>query len=145
MTDDIITRLEYLTVRHCSSHKLIMLSRVAVGVIPPFGSLIMMLHCILLVCGIHSTLTQWIYDCSLFGFVAWIILSFGFGFCWVHRAFISYGMLVTFCIDYQRTVGVGSWLIPLRWLSIIIGIILFVFFIERKAWTKFVIYNIKKK
>ena len=145
MTDDLITRLEFLAVRHCGAHKLIMLSRVAVGVIPPFGSLIMILHCVLLLCGIRSTLTQWIYDCSLFGFVAWIIISFGFGFCWVHRAFVTYGVLVTFCIDFQRTIGFGSWLMPLRWSAVIMGITLFAFFIKRKAWTEFVSHNIKRK
>lgn len=144
MMQDLITRIEFATVRHCSTHKLMMMSRIAVGVIPPFGSLVMLLHCILLVAGFQSTITQWVFDCSAFGFVAWILISLAFGFCWVHRAFISYGVFVTFCIDWQRTIGFGAMLHPLRWTAVIIGVTLFVFFIRRQAWMEFAEHNINR-
>lgn len=113
------------------------MSRVVVGVVPLIGSLVMLIHCALLLDGIHSYFTEWIFDCSVFGFIAWIIISFAFGFCWVHRAFCTYGMLISFCIDFQRTFGFGSLLIPMRWLALVAGLILFAFFIREKAWKEF--------
>lgn len=117
-------------------------SRLLVGIIPMVGAFVMFLHCCLLSLGYRARLTEWIYDCSVFGFVAWIIVSLAYGFCWVHRAFITYGVAVSFCIDFQRTVGFGSLLQPLHILMVGIGAFLLFVFVRLKAWNEFYDRNI---
>lgn len=118
------------------------MSRVVLGLIPPTGALVMLLHCVLLTIGVKVELTEWVFDCSLFGFVAWIIVSLAYGFCWVHRAFITYGVLMSFCIDYQRTIGFGFMLQPLHVTMVVLGSVLFFVFIKKKAWREFYVRNI---
>lgn len=117
-------------------------SRVVIGIIPPIGSLVMLLHCSLLSLGIKVKLTEWIFDCSLFGFVAWIVVSLAYGFCWVHRAFITYGVMISFCIDFQRTIGFGILREPLHLAMVALGVLLFYIFIKKKAWKEFYNRNI---
>lgn len=112
-------------------------SRFVVGIVPPVGSLVMLLHCCLLLSGYRFKMTEWIFDCSLLGAMAWFSLSFAMGFCWVHRAFITYGVLISFCIDFQRCFGFGVLLTPMRTLMVCLGVSLFAFFIRRKAWNEF--------
>lgn len=113
------------------------MSRFVIGVVPPIGAIIGLLHCSMLLGNYRFPMTEWLYDCSLLGAVSWFITSFAFGFCWIHRAFISYGVLVSLCIDYQRTFGLGSLLTPMRTLMVCLGVSLFAFFIRRKAWNEF--------
>ena len=47
-------------------------SRLIIGIIPPVGALVMLIHCSLLYMGYREKLAEWIFDCSLFGFIAWI-------------------------------------------------------------------------
>lgn len=83
------------------------ISRISVATIPLVAMLIMWGHCCLLLAGIDPKLTQWVFDSSLLGYVAWIIISLSFGFCRMHRVFITYDMLTTACVDWQRSVGFG--------------------------------------
>lgn len=117
-------------------------SRVVIGVIPPTGALVMLVHCALLSLGFRARLTEWIFDCSLFGFVAWIVVSLAYGFCWVHRAFITYGVMVSFCIDFQRTLGFGFMRHPLHLAMVALGVFLFYVFFKKKAWEEFYVRNI---
>lgn len=117
-------------------------SRVIIGIIPPIGAFVMLLHCAILSMGINIKLTEWIFDCSLFGFVAWIAVSLAYGFCWVHRAFITYGVMISFCIDFQRTIGFGFLREPLHLTMVALGIILFYIFVKKKAWQEFYVRNI---
>lgn len=113
------------------------MSRFVIGVVPPIGALIGLLHCSMLLGNYRFPMTEWLYDCSLLGAVSWFITSFAFGFCWIHRAFVSYGVLVSFCIDFQRTFGFGSLLFPARLSMVLLGVFLFAMFFYRKAWQEF--------
>nr|WP_294873551.1 hypothetical protein [Prevotella sp.] len=113
-----------------------------IGIIPTVGALIMLVHCTLLSFGILVKLTEWIFDCSIFGFIAWIIVSLAYGFCWVHRAFATYGVLISFCIDFQRSFGFGVLRQPLHLLMVALGLLLFFVFIKKKAWYEFYDRNI---
>lgn len=135
--NDYITRRERIILSLLGKCRIWRMSRVVVGIIPLVGSLTMLAHCVLLLCGLRSIFTEWIFDCSVFGFVAWILISLAFGFCWLHRAFCTYGVLVSFCIDFQRTFGFGSMLIPMRLCVVLVGLILFVVFVYDKAWREF--------
>lgn len=112
-------------------------SRFVVGVVPPLGAFFMLLHVCVLLSGGRLWMKEWIFDCSLLGALAWLSLSFAMGFCWVHRAFISYGVLISACIDFQRCFGFGSLLTPMRTAMVCLGVLLFAFFIRRKAWNEF--------
>lgn len=117
-------------------------SRVIIGIIPPIGALVMLVHCALLSIGLNIKMTEWIFDCSLFGFVAWIAVSLAYGFCWVHRAFITYGTMISFCIDFQRTVGFGFLREPMHIIMVALGVVLFFVFVKKKAWREFYDRNI---
>lgn len=113
-----------------------------IGIIPPVGAFVMLVHCTLLSFGIRVKLTEWIFDCSLFGFIAWIIVSLAYGFCWVHRAFSTYRVLISFCIDFQRSFGFGVLSHPMHLLMVALGLLLFFIFIKKKAWNEFYERNI---
>lgn len=140
--EDYIERHERVLLTALGKSWLWRMSRVLVGIIPPIGAFVMFVHCVLLSVGIKAKLTEWIYDCSVFGFVAWMIVSFAYGFCWVHRAFVTYGVLISFCIDFQRTIGFGVLRQPLHLAMVILGLFLFYVFFRKKAWNEFYYRNI---
>lgn len=142
MDEDYIERHEKALLSALGKSWLWKMSRVLIGVIPPIGACVMLLHCILLSLGINVKLTEWIFDCSVFGFVAWIITSLAYGFCWVHRAFITYGMLISFCIDFHRTIGFGMILQPMHIAMVALGLLLFYVFVKKKAWNEFYVRTI---
>lgn len=84
--EDFIERKEKVLLAALGKSWLWKASRLIIGIIPPVGALVMLVHCTLLSFGIRVKLTEWIFDCSLFGFIVWIIISLAYGFCWVHRA-----------------------------------------------------------
>lgn len=139
---DYIERREKVLLSLLGKSRIWKMSRLVIGLIPPIGSLVMLIHCLLLSVGVKVKLTEWIFDCSLFGFVAWIIVSLAYGFCWVHRAFITYGVLISFCIDFQRTIGFGIMRQPLHIAMVVLGAFLFFIFIKKKAWKEFYNRNI---
>ena len=140
--EDYIERKEKVLLSALGKSWLWKASRLIVGVIPPVGALVMLLHCILLSCGFKAKLTEWVFDCSLFGFVAWLVVSLAYGFCWVHRAFITYGVLISFCIDFQRSFGFGFLREPLHLFTVALGLFLFFVFFKKKAWNEFYERNI---
>lgn len=140
--DQIITELDGSVSSGLGKRWLWRTSRFLIGVIPPIGCLVMLIHCCCLLGGYIFLPTEWIFDCSLLGSLAWFVTSFAFGFCWVHRAFLTYGVAISFCIDFQRCIGFGDFLYPLRYTMVAIGFLLFVFFIRRKAWREFYNRNI---
>lgn len=142
MDDDIIAKIERYVIANIGKSIIWRASRLIVGIIPPLGAFVMLCHCTLLLNNIHFCMTEWLFDCSLLGAVAWLIVSLAYGFCWVHRAFITYGVMIGFCIDFQRTFGFGSMLIPLRYAMVILGVVLFAIFIHKKAWEEFYHRNI---
>ena len=135
--DIYITRLDRRLYLFLGRSWLWRFSRFVVGVVPPVGALVMLLHCCVLLSGGKLWMTEWIFDCSLLGALAWFSLSLAMGFCWVHRAFITYGVLISFCIDFQRCFGFGALLTPLRISMVVLGVLLFAFFFKRKAWSEF--------
>ena len=140
--EDFIERKEKVLLAALGKSWLWKASRLIIGIIPPVGALVMLIHCTLPSFGIRAKLTEWVFDCSLFGFIAWIIVSLAYGFCWVHRAFATYGVLISFCIDFQRSFGFGVLRQPLQLLMVALGLLLFFVFIKKKAWNEFYERNI---
>lgn len=78
--EDFIERKEKVLLAALGKSWLWKASRLIIGIIPPVGAFVMLVHCTLLSFGIRVKLTEWIFDCSLFGFIAWIIVSLAYGF-----------------------------------------------------------------
>lgn len=142
--DDFIARRERIMLALLGRCRIWKASRLAVGVVPVVGALVMLIHCTLLSFGVRCYLSEWVFDCSVFGYVAWVIVSFAYGFCWLHRAFCTYGVAVSFCIDFQRAVGFGHYLPAMHVAMVAAGVALFAFFIRHKAWHVFCA-NMRKK
>lgn len=124
--EDFIERKEKVLLAALGKSWLWKASRLIIGIIPPVGAFVMLVHCTLL----------------SFGFIAWIIVSLAYGFCWVHRAFSTYRVLISFCIDFQRSFGFGVLCHPLHLLMVALGLLLFFIFIKKKAWNEFYERNI---
>lgn len=136
--EDFIERKEKILLAALGKSWLWKASRLIIGIIPPVGAFVMLVHCILLSFGFRVKLTEWIFDCSLFGFIAWIIVSLAYGFC----SFATYGVLISFCIDFQRSFGFGVLRQPLHLLMVALGLLIFFVFIKKKAWNEFYERNI---
>lgn len=65
--EDFIERKEKVLLAALGKSWLWKASRLIIGIIPPVGALVMLVHCTLLSFGIRAKLTEWIFDCSLFG------------------------------------------------------------------------------
>lgn len=52
------------------------------------------------------------------------------GFCSLHRYFIAYTSIVSYCIKFQDSIGFGNFLTPMRWIMLIVEIILFIILIR---------------
>lgn len=69
--EDFIERKEKILLAALGKSWLWKASRLIIGIIPPVGAFVMLVHCTLLSFGYRAKLTEWIFDCSLFGFIAW--------------------------------------------------------------------------
>lgn len=67
--EDFIERKEKVLLAALGKSWLWKASRLIIGIIPPVGALVMLVHCTLLSFGIRVKLTEWIFYCSLFGFI----------------------------------------------------------------------------
>lgn len=66
--EDFIERKEKILLAALGKSWLWKASRLIIGIIPPVGAFVMLVHCSLLSMGYRVKLTEWIFDCSLFGF-----------------------------------------------------------------------------
>ena len=73
---------------------------------------------------------------SVFLLVGFMIISKSFGFCRLHRMAILYLFVNYSCYDYQRLIGFGNFITPIRAILLITGSILIITFILRKDCDK---------
>lgn len=57
-------------------------------------------------------------------------------FCLLHRLLGVYGVAIDWCINFQRHVGFGSMLVPMRYVMLSVGIILFTLLIRQTLCKK---------
>lgn len=62
--EDFIERKEKVLLAALGKSWLWKASRLIIGIIPPVGALVMLVHCTLLSFGYRVKLTEWIFDCS---------------------------------------------------------------------------------
>lgn len=83
-------------------HRSVHLAKLMVQFAPPVGAGLMMCHTASLLCGCVWTIASVIARSALLVFALMVVLSVAFGFCWIHRAFCTYNLLVNACIEYEK-------------------------------------------
>lgn len=104
------------------------IARVMRDMVPVFA-LVMCLHCGLLLCGIDNAVCEVVLGLLVFH-VLWYS-SKRIGLCSLHRLGLLYGYSVFFCCSFQRAVGFGPLLMPMRWLMFVLGIAVTAMFAKR--------------
>lgn len=99
-------------------------------------------HTASLLCGCVWTIASVIARSALLVFALMVVLSVAFGFCWIHRAFCAYNLLVNACIEYEKLFGFGTLLTPARWFVLALGAVLFFLYFRRKWLVKHKKYRI---
>lgn len=105
----------------------------------------MTIHCGLLLIGINLNLANFFAGGSIYTTALLLIMSYVFKFCWIHKAFIIYTLLIDICIQIQVYIGFGPLLIPARMAAFIIGVSLFTILgVHFKEYHQSVIHDIDK-
>lgn len=95
-------------------HRSVHLAKLMVQFSPPVGAGLMMCHTASLLCGCVWTIASVIARSALLVFALMVVLSVAFGFCWIHRAFCGYNLLVNACIEYERSYSGSERSLPRR-------------------------------
>ena len=64
--------------------------------------------------------TEWTISLPVAPALTAIILSKQLSFCSLHRHFIAYTSIVSYCIKFQNSIGFGNFLTPMRWVMLIV-------------------------
>lgn len=100
----------------------------------PVFALVMCLHCGLLLCGINCVVCE-----VLLGLLVFHVLWYSskrIGLCSLHRQGLLYGYSVFFCCSFERAIGFGVMLTPMRWLMFVLGIAITYKFVGRAVEIK---------
>ena len=92
--------------------------------LPPLFATAMIIHDIALCMGYRWAWTETIVIAG--AVILMLLFSYALGFCRLHRCFILYNWMMLFCIHFERTVGFQSWLQPMHYIMLAIGIILLI-------------------
>lgn len=112
----------------CTDYKLGLL---AIKYIPIVMFLIMWIHTGLLIVGVNGPCADTIAGSAIIPSLLILAISKLFKFCWLHKLFTMYSLSVDLCINYERLIGFGMLLQPIRSLFFIIGTFLFILLIVK--------------
>lgn len=112
----------------CTDYKLGLL---AIKYVPIVMFLIMWIHTGLLIVGVNGPCADTIAGSAIIPSLLILAISRLFRFCWLHKLFTMYSLSVDLCINYERLIGFGMLLQPLRSLFFIIGTFLFILLIVK--------------
>ena len=105
---------------------------------PFIAGILMWIHVILKMYHIDLLIAENLVGLPIIPCIICCIWSKTFGFCLLHRAFIMYTTLVTYCININSDIFYfGNLLIPVRWLLFILGFFLIVIFIIKQIKYKY--------
>lgn len=91
--------------------------------LPHFLMLLMVLHCVLLLCGIDSNFLSHVGVSPLL-YVVMLVLSYKLDFCIFHRLALHYDLIV-WCCCWLKDYGIlDSFITPLRVFALSVGIII---------------------
>lgn len=112
----------------CTDYKLGLL---AIKYVPIVMFLIMWIHTGLLIVGVNGPCADTIAGSAIIPSLLILAISKLFKFCWLHKLFTMYSLSVDLCINYERLIGFGMLLQPIRSLFFIIGTFLFILLIVK--------------
>lgn len=112
----------------CTDYKLGLL---AIKYVPIVMFLIMWIHTGLLIVGVNGPCADTIAGSAIIPSLLILAISRLFRFCWLHKLFTMYSLSVDLCINYERLIGFGLLLQPIRSLLFIIGTFLFILLIVK--------------
>lgn len=112
----------------CTDYKLGLL---AIKYIPIVMFLIMWIHTGLLIVGVNGPCADTIAGSAIIPSLLILAISKLFRFCWLHKLFTMYSLSVDLCINYERLIGFGILLQPIRSLLFIIGTFLLILLIVK--------------
>ena len=105
---------------------------------PIFAGILMWIHVILKIYHIDLLISENLVGLPIIPCIVCCVWSKTFGFCSLHRAFIIYTTLVTYCININTDIfHFGDLLIPVRWGLFILGFILIIIFIIKQFKNKY--------
>lgn len=105
------------------------LCRNVLRLFPVVCAMLLCVHCLLLFLGCAVPFIEWIYNTALLPFLLMMVASYALHFCVWHRLCIVYCYVVSVCISYQRHVGFGDMLQPMRLVVFVVGFIVVVAFV----------------
>lgn len=109
---------------------------------PFIAGILMWVHVILRICGVSLLVAENLVGLPIIPCIICCVWSYAFNFCLLHRIFIIYTSLVTYCINLNADiVGFGNMLGLVRWLLFGIGLILIILFIFKQYKNKCKLYN----
>lgn len=109
---------------------------------PFIAGILMWVHVILRICGVSLLVAENLVGLPIIPCIICCVWSYAFNFCLLHRIFIIYTSLVTYCINLNADiVGFGNMLDLVRWLLFGIGLILIILFIFKQYKNKCKLYN----
>lgn len=97
--------------------------------LPIIGALSMLWHVGLLLLGETPMLMHFLFGYSLIGGMLLWVASDVMRFCIAHKMLNSYVVITELCIKIQAQIGFGPILTPMRWIILILGIILTIWFL----------------
>lgn len=105
---------------------------------PFIAGMLMWVHVILRICGVSLLVAENLVGLPIIPCIICYIWSYAFNFCLLHRIFIIYTSLVTYCINFNAdVVEFGNMLSLVRWLLFGIGLILIIMFIIKQCKNKY--------
>ena len=111
---------------------------------PFIAGILMWMHVILKICGVNWFVAENLVGLPIIPCVICCVWSYTFNFCLLHRIFIAYTSLVTYCINFHTDIfGFGDMVGLVRWLLFDIGLILIILFIIKQCKNKHKLYNEK--
>ena len=97
-------------------------ARVLFAVTPVLVAVVMVVHCVLLMCGMKLLLVSFAFGHGLYYFALTFMLSYCYDYSALHRLFCIYDYVVSGCIWWQDKVGFGVILPAVRVLVIALGV-----------------------
>ena len=78
---------------------------------PVIMAIVNYIHVVCLLCGHRGPVAEAAAGIGILPALYMLINEWGYGFCWLHKALVTYSVLVYACIYVQRLVGFGHFLI----------------------------------
>ena len=101
--------------------------------LPIFSGVALMIDCLLLLMTMRPYFMALVFGTSVTDMIALMAASYTFRFCRLHREFILYAFIISFCVDYQVVYGFGEYLLHARVCTFIYGLSLLIRLILRKG------------